>query len=205
MAYIIGGSTPSVAFQYSEVGLGPVATYSFLAVPLGTAAPRRRMVLIGTTSAAAITGATVAGSAMTRLTSTPNDDSFIVDMPTGTSATVTLTKSSAVNALVSVTLWAVYDLASPLLRTVSHSTASPGVLDLDVSSRAVVLALSRNSTAGVTRVWTGATQDYIQTATLNQVNRSAASIVTAAAETPRTVRVAYSGGAGFVATAISLR
>lgn len=208
-ARIIGGKLPSVAYTATAwTSYGGLLGNTFAGLSIGTAAPRRRIVVCAMCVNNTITNVTVGGASCTVLGSTFNPNFWITNTPitTGTTADVVITvETTAASTNVSVTVWAVYDLRQVTAVDHATSTANPGVLDLDTLAHGIVLVDAMSISAVTTFTWTGATQDYAAGASSFNTPRAAASASGVVAAAPRTVRVSYSSATSPRSAAISLR
>lgn len=201
---IIGGKLPSIAYQTTAVINATASSFTFAAQAIGTASGRRRVIVGVAHSGSTITGVTVGGITATLLSSfVPS--LYIASVPTGTTANIVVTQSVSTASTVTITVWSVYDLRSATAVDIGTSTASPAVLDLDVSPRGIVVALAASGSSGASYTWTGITSDYSQTSGVNNIPRSGSHVVATTGSAPRTVRCTYSASSSPRAVAVSLR
>ena len=199
---VIGGTIPTAFYTYTSVQNASAAAFTFSA-STGTASTRKTIAVFvrvnGVISSVVINGVAIAPA------STFGPSLYIAAAPTGTTATVTVNMSAVLAYTCTVTVFAVYDLASIVPLGLTTSVASPAVLDITVPNRGVVLALACSGNSGATYTWTGLTRDFQQVSGASDIPRSGAHIAVVAAGAPLVVRCAYSAILSPRAVAVSLR
>lgn len=204
MGHIIGGKIPSCVYTYTNVINATASSFTFNSVPVSTESAKRYVVVGALTQGSIQTGCKINGAAATSVSSFgPNF--YILSVPTGTTATITITMSASVASIITIAVWALYDITSATPYASSTSVANPAVLDLNIPNRGVVIAESFSGVNGASFTWTGPLVDFSQTSSINNLTRSGAHQAVTAAGTPMTVRCAYSAAASPRAVALSWR
>lgn len=147
-------------------GTGTSSTYTNAAI--GTAAVGRR-VIVGITSGKAtgaytITGVTIGGNAAAQVKTetasgggaTVVTDIWILQVDTGTTATIVVSYSASVTAA-AVSVWAAYDLTSSTATDTGNSTANPMTDTLNISAGGVAVGMLSNFASGglPSHTWVG--------------------------------------------------
>lgn len=200
---IIGGSRPSVVYVPLSEQRTISSTVTFN-VDMGADGSRRFLVFqLAMLGLSTLTSVKVNGSVVTVISAVAQF--YGVLLPTGSTATITVTNSGSGVTVYSILGWQVRGVNSIVPTDDATSTASPGVVSVDVRNRGIVLA-SAYANTGATYTWTGVTSDFSNTSGTNNIPRSGASIAVTSPGNPRTVSVSYGGSpAARVAYAISLR
>lgn len=202
--YKVAALVPSITFVGCETGQTANATsYTFTNAQMGAADPtRKNIVAVGVTDTGTtlgITSMTVGGNSATEVvdedgTLALDTAMYIIDNPTGTTATVVVTPTEQVESAIICT-WALYN--------VSSSTAFASVADDDTSAGALILN-HNTSAAGVsagfcltkdsaaTTTWTGLTENTPE-ASHAEASASPATLTTVSASTPLSVTCDWSG------------
>ena len=139
---VIGGTIPTAFYTYTSVQNASAAAFTFSA-STGTASTRKTIAVFvrvnGVISSVVINGVAIAPA------STFGPSLYIAAAPTGTTATVTVNMSAVLAYTCTVTVFAVYDLASivplrprqvyllALARIRSWQSHRPGFLFLDLA------------------------------------------------------------------------
>jgi hypothetical protein len=163
----------------------------FTNVDIGPAAGNRYIVLTAHVTGTPVPSSiTVGGVSMTAVITQDRIAIWRSNSPvtSGTTATVSIDFSSTQNVLIHV--YALYGL-DPTAVATSASAADPGVLNLNTVANGVVIAAAQ-SYSGTIDSWTGVTQDQNTEFGGSSRWQAAASVLTTAAETPRTVSVDFS-------------
>lgn len=200
---VIGGAIPSVSYRTTAVINATASVFTFNGQDIGTASSKR-YVVCAYRGTGIVSSVTIGGVTATAL-STFGPNFYIALVPTGTTATVVVTVTVSLAHTITIALWAVYNISSPAAQAVTTSTASPAALSLDVPARGIVIAeaCGGNNSGGT---WAGATEDFDQTSSVNNIPRTGASIAVTSAGSPRTVTCTYGGvPASPRAVSISLR
>ena len=210
---IIGGRLPEIAFQTITGSLTSDTSYTFSSQPIGTA-HNSRLVIVAVAyinSSASSATCTIAGSSATEVSGAGIRSSsggstevqvkmFARTVTSGTTASIVVSTGSADGCWIGV--WSAYYLrsATAVDAEAYYASGSTNILDLDVSSRGVAcgFGLMPNAVA-----WTGMTEEH--DAITAGVWMTGATYTAGAAESPRTVRINTSPGAGATACAASFR
>lgn len=169
-SYIISGAGgASISFVGCTGDNSDLTTYSYVAHATGTAGARKTIVAAGGQDSAtdfSIASMTVGGAAATERVDSANAGSlvqsavYIIDNPSGTTATIDVTFSEAViNAAICV--WAAYNLtAETAVDTAAQfqTASAPITLDLDVPPGGVGVGFSYADGNSLTITWTGLTE-----------------------------------------------
>lgn len=144
-----------------------LTTYTYTNHATGTAGARRTIVGVGLrdgTTDFSTASMTVGGVSATEAADTADTGSlvqsaiYIIDNPSGTTATIVVTASEAIQSM-TVCVWAAYDVISitPADTAINFQTASAALtLDLDVTGGGVAVGMATvNNSAGGTATWTG--------------------------------------------------
>lgn len=196
MCVVIGKPSPSVVWTDSASVSPAGFPTTFSGVAIGTAAADR-LVFVATYRSTA-TGVTVGGITASLVADTGAGASlrlWVAAVPTGTTASIVVSNSSASGEMISV--WAAYNYnsATPFDTSTFVSGANAFSQSCDVntpSSPGFVIAVAVTSTAGVTTAsWSGVTLDNNNNPGSPASIMSSASIETTSAETPRAVSVTW--------------
>jgi len=138
----IGGSAPAtIQYTYgAQDPAGPVATYTFSGVPIGSAGATRRLLLWCTSGV--ITSVTVDGNGASFIGGTLGG--YIISYPSGTTATIAITNSST-QTHCTLIVFALYNVksATPVGAVlVGASTTNPKSSTIAVTRGGVVSAFS---------------------------------------------------------------
>lgn len=169
-SYIISGAGgASISFVGCTHSSSDLTTYSFVAHATGTAGSRKTIVAAGGQDALtdfSIASMTVGGAAATERVDSADAGSivqsavYIIDNPSGTTATIDVTFSEAIiNAAICV--WAAYNLtAETAVDTAAQfqTASAPITLDLDVPPGGIAVGFSFNDGNTTTVTWTGLTE-----------------------------------------------
>ena len=159
---------PSITYNGTASDSTDLTTYSFAGVAIGTAATNR-LVYIAITftapTAATISSATIGGisASIIDITGQGNSTFFIyANVPTGTTATVSITFSIACNRVV-IGSYSLYNLKSkePITRAYINGWTSGSIsTSVDVPADGIIIAGVNNSTNNNAITWTNATSRY---------------------------------------------
>jgi hypothetical protein len=200
---VIGGAIPSVSYRTTAAVSASGSSFTFTSQDIGTASAKR-YVVCAYRGTGIVSSVTIGGVTATAL-STFGPNFYIAAVPTGTTANVVVNVTVNTSHVITIALWAVYNISSPAAQAVTTSTASPAALSLNVPSRGIVIAeaCGGNNSGGT---WSGATEDFDQTSSVNDIPRTGASIAATTPGAPRTVTCTYGGvPASPRAVSISLR
>lgn len=201
----MGGVLPSVVYTGTQNSHANTNTFTFASVAIGTASSRRYCVFAVQGIGSLITGVTVNGVAQTSVLSN-NPNFYVVNITTGTTASVVVTMSVSTTQDVAVTAWAMYNIRSATPQaTVTSNGVNPAALSLNVPNRGIVIGLAYSGNNGATYTWSGATLDFQQTSGVSNIPRSGASVAVTSAGSPRAVTCTYSASASPRAGALSFR
>ena len=210
---IVGGRLPEIAFQTITGSLTSDTSYTFSSQPIGTA-HNSRLVIVAVAyinSSASSATCTIAGGAATEVSGAGIRSSsggstevqvkmFARTVTSGTTASIVVSTGSASGCWIGV--WSAYYLrsATAVDAAAYYASGTTNILDLNVSSRGVAcgFGLMPNAVA-----WTGMTEEH--DAITAGVWMTGATYTAGAAESPRTVRINTSPGAGATACAASFR
>lgn len=210
---IVGGRLPEIAFQTITGSLTADTSYTFASQPIG-AAHASRLVIVAVAyinSSASSATCTIAGGSATEVSGAGIRSSsggstevqvkmFARTVASGTTASIVVNTGTADGCWIGV--WSAYYLRSATAVDAEsyYASGTTNILDLDVSARGVAcgFGLMPNAVA-----WTGMTEEH--DAITAGVWVSGATYTAGAAESPRTVRINTSPGAGATACAASFR
>lgn len=210
---IVGGRLPEIAFQTLTGSFTTDTSYTFSSQPIG-AAHASRLVIVAVAyinSSASSATCTIAGGAATEVSGAGIRSSsggstevqvklFTRVVASGTTASIVVNTGSASGCWIGV--WSAYYLRSATSVDAEsyYTSGTTNILDLDVSARGVAcgFGLMPNAVA-----WTGMTEEH--DAITAGVWMTGATYTAGAAESPRTVRINTSPGAGSTACAASFR
>lgn len=210
---IVGGRLPEIAFQTITGSLTADTSYTFSSQPIG-AAHASRLVIVAVAyinSSASSATCTIAGGSATEVSGAGIRSSsggstevqvkmFARTVASGTTASIVVNTGTADGCWIGV--WSAYYLRSATAVDAEsyYASGTTNILDLDVSARGVAcgFGLMPNAVA-----WTGMTEEH--DAITAGVWVSGATYTAGAAESPRTVRINTSPGAGATACAASFR
>lgn len=193
---IIGGAKPAtVVFTDDAADPDVDDAYSFT-VDIGTAHPSRRVIFavgtftgLGTT----VSGIRFNGSSVTPIITQAQLRLCIVDAPTGATANIGVTYSGVDANGTAVMVWAAYDLKSSTPVDTAQNTLSTGTATADLSvntkSGGVVVGATWGGANGTNQTWTGLTEDFENSSSIDNFCRSAASANVDHGESPRTITV----------------
>lgn len=194
-----GRLLPSYAYVTSNSSTADATTYTFAGTSLGTAGPNRLIVVATALRSAAsnsYSSVTVGGVAATDVVvqnaAQTNVGLHQILVPTGTTADIVVTMTGTGSRCV-IGVYALYNLSLGTARATGTSTAATLALSVNTQPQGIVLATAYCGGSS-SEVWTGATQDYKLAP--ESSNCLGASALCTAAETPRTVTCAITGGAG---------
>jgi hypothetical protein len=168
--FVFAASTPaSISFvgcTGEPSGTGP---FTFTNHATGTAGARKTIVGVvgqdGTTDFS-ISGVTVGGNAATEAVDSADAGSlvqaaiYIIDNPTGTTATIVATFSEAINNA-AICVWAAYDVVSETKADFAsnfQTAAAALTLDLDIPADGIAVGMSYTDANLQTVTWTGMTE-----------------------------------------------
>lgn len=204
----IGGALlPTCSYTYTSVINATASTFTFGSASIGTASAKRYVVVgllhLGSTPVSV----TCNGVAMTALVgSSPTLYVSAAPVTTGTTASIVFTQAVSTSSVVTITVWAVYNIRSNVAYSTANSTASPAALSLNVPPRTVVIGFATSFTNGANYTWTGITEDFEQTSSVNNMPRSGAHEIVMSGSFPLTVSCSYSASAvGRRGLTVSLR
>lgn len=207
------GRLPEIAFQTITGSLTSASSYTFSSQPIG-AAHNSRLVIVAVAyinSSASSATCTIAGSSATEVSGAGIRSSsggstevqvkmFARTVTSGTTASIVVSTGSADGCWIGV--WSAYYLrsATRVDSAAYYASGTTNILDLNVSSRGVAcgFGLMPNAVS-----WTGMTEEH--DAITAGVWMTGATYTAGAAESPRTVRINTSPGAGATANAASFR
>lgn len=153
----INFSPPVVTFQGNVSSSSNLTTYSFAAVPIGTASADRYVIVAAHTDVggASPTVVTIGGITADLLQANDGVGLFMALVPTGTTATITATYSSAVNRC-ALGIWSATNVsrADPISRNMANGTGLVASTVVTATHGAAVIAASTHS-AGASIAWTG--------------------------------------------------
>lgn len=192
---IIGGAKPAtVVFTDDAVDDDNDNAYSF-SVNIGAAHSSRKVIFaVGTFPlSTALTGITFNGSSVTPILTEVLLRLCIVDAPTGTTATIGVTYAGSGGSGTAVMVWSVYDLKSSTPVDTAQTTLDIGTSAADLSvntkSGGIVVGATWGGANGTNQTWTGLTEDFENSSSINNFCRSAASANVDHGESPRTITV----------------
>ena len=207
------GRLPEIAFQTITGSLTADTSYTFSSQPIG-AAHNSRLVIVAVAyinSSASSATCTIAGGSATEISGAAIRSSsgasvesqikmFTRTVASGTTAGIVVNTGTADGCWIGV--WTAYYLrsATAVDAEAYYASGTTNILDLDVSSRSVAcgFGIMPNAVA-----WTGMTEEH--DAITGGVWMTGATYTAGAAESPRTVRINTSPGAGATACAASFR
>ncbi len=162
-----GASVPSITETAHTETSVKTNSYSFAGLAIGTAAVGRRVIVGCAASGAGLTAVsslTVGGVAATSVVSQTDTSSasvaalYIIQVDTGTTATVAVTFNAASSRGAGCVVWAAYNIASTPTQTGS-STASPLATTLNISAGGVAVGYAEAYDASIpTYTWAGLTE-----------------------------------------------
>lgn len=190
---------PSYAYVTSNSSTTDASSYTFAGTSIGPAGPNRLVVVASalrsgaSNSYSSVTiGGSAAAAAVVQDAAQTNVGLHALLVPSGTTADIVVTMTGTGGRCV-IGVYALYNLASTTARATASSTAATLALSLNTQPQGIVLATAYCGGSS-SEVWTGATQDYKLSP--EGANCLGASVLCTAAETPRTVTCAITGGAG---------
>lgn len=209
-----GASAASVTFVGCTVSASDLTTYTFTNHATGTAGARKTIVGVGGsdgTSNFSVNTVTVGGASATEVVDSADASAivqsaiYIIDNPSGTTASIVVTFSEAVTGAV-VCVWAAYDVTSETATATANQfqTSSAAItLSLNINSGGFGVAMSSKEFDGATTVWTGMTER--SNASVESGVSSYAAADTTTAGTPLTVTVDWSGSSDSIGASASFR
>lgn len=216
-AGLIAAKTPaSLTFIGFTEDATDLTTYSFASAAIGVADATRRVVVVvhwgESASTRSLSSATIGGVAATihAQTSGVTRGVAIISalVPTGTTATIALTFSGAMQRAAIGVYRAINETSASPTATATDTTFTGAVLDVNVNVPVngwVVAGTTDNGVAGRTHAWVGVTKQYDTT------SGEAAGIIYSgghdtglAAATPRTVNTTVSNATGISGAAVAM-
>lgn len=232
LAYLIATTTAHAGFVINSFSVSPPppatisfvgctadttdqTTYTFISHATGTAGTRKTIVGVGMLDSAtdfSTASVTVGGSSATEIIDSADigalvqNSIYIINNPSGTTATIVVTASEAISSLV-VCVFAAYDVASETATDTATQFQTGGanvVLDLNVLTDGIGVGMSSSGpTAAVDDVWTGFTERVDATAEASSHEYSAADTITTGA--PLTVGSDWATSADSIGVSASFR
>lgn len=207
---------PTISYRASAIDGVPAATFTFASLDIGTAATNRFVVVgVGTrhNTSETISGVTIAGGSATLLASqntsvgAENNIAALYGalVPSGSTGDVVVTLSGSI-AMIGVGVWAAYGLASVTPAVTATSVANPAVLDVNVNTGDIIIAMSSTGGSGVfaTSTWSGVTERFdINPAGVGYM--SGADHAALISESPRTITDTYAANNNRAACCAVLR
>lgn len=172
------------------------STFTFTPFPLGTAAANRKVIIgVVYNSATAVNSVTVGGTSATQIASNGACSFWVLDVPTGTTATIVVTMASAIVGC-AIAGWAAYGLRTSTAVGSGSATATATVHTLDATAfqGGVVVGVSAQTTAVLsTTTWSGLSMDQAAVGIGFGVGQSvsAASAQVTAGGSPRAMSVTW--------------
>ena len=206
---------PSLSYQTATASATDASSYSFSSQAIGTAAANR-YVIVGIclrrsfdTTTTTITGVTVGGISATQAVTIGvaqagayhRGSLYIVNVPTGTTATVAITLNISATRL-GIGVWSAYDISSSTPTDTATSTdVSSQTLDLDVDANGFAIGVNYANGAPALS-WSGLTERFEQNVE-DDNDMSGADSTETSAQTPLSVTATITSGnnVGFGCTA----
>lgn len=214
-----GAAAASISFVSCTADTSNSTTYTFSSHATGTAGTRKTIVGVSGLDAAtsfSVSSMTVGGAAAAESVDNSVDTGsliqtaiYIIDNPSGTTATIAVTFSEAITSA-SVCVWAAYDIISetPVDTANQFQTASANIdLSLDVSAGGVAVGMSAQNHTNLFGAWAGMTERsfaVVENAT-NPEDHSQSSADTTTTGTPLTVGKDFTETADSAGTSASFR
>ena len=207
---------PSISYVDTTVSTTDTNEYTFTDHATGTADGTRRTIvgIVGEDGSNdfSVTGVTVGGVAATEVVDTAAAGAaiqsaiYIIDNPTGTTATIVVTFSEAITGA-AVSVWAANNLASSTAVATNSGTNSSGAaitLSLNTQVEDIIVGVGGANVSSEAAVWAGLTEDA-ETAITGEAEISVAHDTAATAETPRAITVDWSGTSQYAGASASFR
>jgi hypothetical protein len=162
-------STASISFVGCTPDTTNGTTFTFTDHNTGTAGARKTIVGVGAADGAtdfSVSSMTVGGASATEVVDSANAGSltqsaiYIIDNPSGTTATIAVTFSEVVTAAV-VCVWAAYDIISETATATANefqTISDPITLSLNISTGGIAVGMSNKEGASASTTWTGLTE-----------------------------------------------
>lgn len=190
---------PSYAYVTSDSKTTDATSFTFAGTSIGTAGPNRLVVVASamrSTSSNSYSSVTIGGSAAAAAVEQnavqTNVGLHALLVPSGTTADIVVTMTGTAARCV-IGVYALYNLASTTAAATAYDATYTLALSLNTQPQGIVLATAYCG-GSTSEVLTGVTQDYKLSP--EGANCIGASVLCTAAETPRTVTCAITGGAG---------
>jgi hypothetical protein len=214
---IVGGgaATPSISYVSATENGAAATTYTFTDHATGTAGATRKTIVgacgdDGQTNFS-IASMTVGGSAAAEVADTANAGAaaqcalYIIDNPSGTTATIAVTFSEAISHA-SIAVWAAYDLNSSTQTDFAvgfHTSAAAITLSSDIQADGIGVGVCLTMNDAQTTTWVGLTERDDSVGA--NITITAADTVQASAQTPLTISCDMSGSSDTVGAVAAFR
>lgn len=209
-----GPATPTLSFIACTDQAAALTTFSYAGASIGTASATRTVIVVVvaedntadfTTASMTIGGVTaneqVDSTATARTTSA---SIYSLGVASGTTATIAVTFSEAVNNGATICVYAAYDLTSATATATAHADSTNTLtLSSNISADGVGVGGCITGTTGNTFTWTGFTEQA--EADNGDWDRSTASIASASASTPLAITCADATSTTNVGVAATFR
>lgn len=192
MCVIIGKPKPSIVWTDSAQ-MNPMGAPSvFAGVSIGTAAADR-LIFVATYRSTA-TGVTVGGVSATLVASSSDLRLWSAPVPTGTTATISVTETGFGEEMIEV--WAAYNYnSSTPFATATYSAGANAFThscNVNTPANGFVVGVASSSTVGATSAtWAGITLDNTNFMAAKDSCQSAASVETISASTPLSITTTW--------------